>query len=413
MQDALKAALADKNLPDVWLESGADLKARVKDGYLYPISDFPDYPDLVKTFPQPKVDFVPGSNIIDGKTYAAPFEARGGMWNMLYINTKVFKDAGIVDDKGEAKIPQTLDEMEADCQKIKEAANGAYCFASPFSEFLGALFPRWWGTRSGGPFDGTDPQTGKSLYGQNKVYNRILEFIATGRDQGWIHPQSASANDEAIRALFAEGEVGIIPGGAWNLNGWQQTLPDFKDYVPAAPPLINTDKQLGWYDSGHGGAFLLIGSTTKHPQEAWKLFKWIHSKEAGRRWVESGNGTSIWPENNDPKIMPPLLATYYQITTENSRAQPFTTKPKDMDKVVFGDTKPNEVAILQGVFAGQITDIDKALKELGAAKDKMREQAFEDARKAGAKNVGFEYLAVAKQFPGWDPSAGKDFVPQD
>ncbi|NJM07642.1 extracellular solute-binding protein [Candidatus Gracilibacteria bacterium] len=297
-------------------------------------------------------------------------------------------------------------------ETIKETSGGSvYGFASPFSEFLGAFFPWWWGTRSGAAFDGTDPLTGKSIYGQTPVFNRILEFIVQGRDNGWIHPQSASANDEAIRALFAEGEVAIIPGGNWNLNGWQQTHPDFKDYKPFAPPLINTDTQLGWYGATPGGAYLRIGATTRYPEAAWALFKHIHSKEASRRYVEDGNGTSIWPENNDPALMgTPAQQEYFEINTANTRLNPFRYNP-DMAAIAFPPSQPDEAATLQGVFSGQLTDIDAALKELGAAKDASREQAFADARAAGAQNVGFEYLAVQVQFPDYDPTSGEDYIP--
>jgi ABC-type glycerol-3-phosphate transport system substrate-binding protein len=414
IDDALKAAFQDKSLPDLWPNGGADLKKQVAEGWLTPISDFPDYQEFVNSFPRPKVDFVNGSNILGGKTYGAPFEARGGMWNLLYVNTRVFKDAGIVDDKGEAKVPQTLDEMIDACRQIKDKSGGqVFGFASPFSEFLGAFFPWWWGVRSGAPFDGSDPKTGKSIYGQNKVFNRILEFVALGRDEGWIHPQSASGNDESIRALFAEGEVGIIPGGSWNMNGWKDTHPDFKEYRPFPPPLIETEQQRGWYDAGHGGNFLAISSSTRQTEAAWKLFKWLQSKEASRRWVESGNGSSLWPENNDPRLMgSPQQQEYFQLNTAQSRVAPYKTEPNpDMDKVAFPASKPDEVAILQGVFSGQISDVDAALKELGAAKDQAREQGFADAKKAGATNVGFEYLALGVQFPNYDPSSGKDFEP--
>jgi ABC-type glycerol-3-phosphate transport system substrate-binding protein len=223
---------------------------------------------------------------------------------------------------------------------------------------------------------------------------------------------SASANDEAIRALFAEGEAGIIPNGAWAINGWEQTHPDFKDYRPIAPPLINTDKQLGWYLASPGGSFVRLSSQTKHPEEAWKLFKWFQSKDAARRYVESGNGASIWLELNDPAYMKPIAYEAYKINADNTRVGPYQPNP-DMEKVNFTDIKPSEQAVLQGVFAGQITDIDAALQELATARDKMKEQAFADAKAAGAEKVGFEYLALQTQFPDWDPTAGKDYEPQE
>ncbi|MEM8533775.1 MAG: extracellular solute-binding protein [Chloroflexota bacterium] len=413
IDDSLNAALADESLPDLWIGGGPFLAEAVAEGWVSPISDFDDYDEFVQTFPNPEIDFFQGQNIFDGQTYGAPFQARSAMWNFLYANTAVLKEYGLVDDNGEALIPQTLDQLAEYAQTVTQESGGSvFGFAVATSEFNGAFWPWWWGFRSGAHFEPFNPQTGKSGYTDSNIWNRILEFFVQSREQAWIHPQSATGNDEVIRALFAEGEVAFIPNGGWAIAGWEQTHPDFTDYRPFAPPLIDTDTQLGWYRATPGGSFLRISSQTEQPEASWRLFKWFHSKETSQRWVESGNGTSIWPENNDPQYMGKIQQQqFFEIDTANTRVGPDIPKmTPDMQQVTFGDSRPNEVAVLQGVFTGQITDIDAALDELASAKDAMREQAFEDARNAGNTDVGFEYFAWGVQYPDWDPTKGEDYI---
>src|SRR5205823_6988115 len=121
-------ALAQRggNGPDVFLiPQKPGFSEIVANGWLADLAQFPDYPAFVKTFPQPDYDFVEGANVIGGKTYSAPFTSPAeAMWNQLWFNTKVFKDAGIVDAAGNASPPQTLDELLDRARTIQQRSNG-------------------------------------------------------------------------------------------------------------------------------------------------------------------------------------------------------------------------------------------------------------------------------------------------
>jgi ABC-type glycerol-3-phosphate transport system substrate-binding protein len=76
-------------------------------------SDFFTTPiDLVAKYPQ-------GS----GKLYTVPYLTFS---LILAYNTKMFKDAGVVDAKGEAKPPKTLSEFVAACKKLTNPAKNLY-----------------------------------------------------------------------------------------------------------------------------------------------------------------------------------------------------------------------------------------------------------------------------------------------
>ena len=99
-------------------------------------------------------------------------------------------------------------------------------------------------------------------------------------------------------------ECGAEPiGGAWVQSGWKKTHPTFDDYVVARIPSKSGDPESYFYRSP-GGISWAVSSTTKHPQEAWEWFKWLHSREAAARWVKDGNGLRVSPDVNKQEYAP-------------------------------------------------------------------------------------------------------------
>jgi len=55
----------------------------------------------------PEGTFHEGNNVFNGKLYSAPISG-AAPWLQLYINNKVFRDAGLVNSDGSVKIPAPL-----------------------------------------------------------------------------------------------------------------------------------------------------------------------------------------------------------------------------------------------------------------------------------------------------------------
>jgi hypothetical protein len=117
--------------------------------------------------------------------------------------------------------------------------------------------------------------------------------------------------------------------------------------------------------------------------------------------LKSGNGTSIFPQANKPDLLDdPVQRQLLVLGPKFSRVgpQPVLRNP-DVGKVQPKKINPELKQVVQGIYTGQITDLDQALKDLDAAKQKSLEQAIADAKTAGAKVSLEDYI-----FPDWDPT---------
>ncbi|MES2202133.1 MAG: extracellular solute-binding protein [candidate division FCPU426 bacterium] len=399
-------ALAQKSgeSPDTFVVPGRPtFPELVANGWLLPLNGFEDYKDFEKQFP-PNC-FVEGVNVIKGKTYSVAQNVNIPFLQ-LWINTKVFRDAGLVTASGAIKEPKTLDEVLAFSRQIKKSSNGTI-FGLGYSgkhDPLSWFF--WMNQFSGFPQEafGLNYKTGKYEFAKHESVKIIANTLLTMRKEGLVLPQAASVDDETARVLFAQGKYGMLVNGSWVINGWKQTNPEFKDYTVVPLPLVGVDKIKGYFYYGPGGASVGISPLSKHPKEAWLWFKWQQSKEASLRWVKSGNGPSIYKEFNTPENLnsDAMARVVAMVKLGRIGPQPGIRNP-DTALVKIPNVKPDEAGILEGYLTGQITDLQAALVDLDARKQAAFEQAVEDAKKAGAKVSTADWV-----FSDWDMS--KDYV---
>jgi ABC-type glycerol-3-phosphate transport system substrate-binding protein len=97
----------------------------------------------------------------------------GTMWYQMWINTKVFRDAGIVDSSGNVKIPETAEDVLAAAAQIRSTSNGkVYGWGLGGKEDFPWALQSQIGQLSGVyGYDGIDNRTGKFTYSTNPVYN--------------------------------------------------------------------------------------------------------------------------------------------------------------------------------------------------------------------------------------------------
>jgi len=398
MDQALPLAFAEGKLPDFYM-GGPPLTEQYNTGQwlAYDLSSFVDFPEFKNSFPNPEIDFVEGKNVFDGKCYTAPREARNAWWNQVFINLDLFDKYGIT------RLPDTDEEFLDAARKVTKDSGGvAYGYANGFATGWMNMLIEWQGARSFA-VGGLDWRTHEYVYSKNPHYAGILEMLATLREEGLILPEASSIDDEGMRAMFADGKVAMINGGMWNVNGWKQTHPDFSHYT-IIPPLILGDKQEYTYYTGPGqtGEPFYLGSTTRHPNEAWAWYKWLHTLESGIRWVKSGNGLSIFPEANDPKyITDQVWKDYVVWMPKLNRVGPSPeVRNPNTGKLNVAGPEPNFAAITGGVYAGEISvsQLPEVLAELDRQLTENFAIALEDAQKAGV-DVKFEDFV----FPDWDP----------
>lgn len=410
-EDLFSLAQRDGSGPDVFLiPNKPSFQEQAANGWLADLSLFAGYQEFVARFPNPRQQFIPGVNIIEGQTLSAPFGSpAGAMWNQLWINTKVFKDAGLVDDQGEARAPTTIAEMLEFARTINAKSNGSvYGYGVSLNAWTVSMTYHL-AQLSGGDADrgGLDYRSGTYRYSSIPAYQTALETLLTMRDEGLIIPDSASVDDEAMRVLFAQHAFGMMINGNWVINGWKETNPDFSEFMLAPMPLIGATAPSSYYYAQPGGKQFGISTNARDSEAAWAWLQWLYSPEAGERWVQSGNGMSIFPQANKPEYADtPAMREYFRLSPQYVRfgPQPGLRNP-DAAQVKLPAVKPDESEIVRGLFTGQLTDAAQVLRDLDAAKQQALETAIADAQAAGAKVSIDDFI-----FADWDPT--KDYVNQ-
>ena len=147
----LTARLAAHDIPTIAVMHAAQLSDFVRARVVQPIGD-----DLKAAGIDP-ADFTPNARTavtIDNNVYAMPWDTHSWLW---HFNVNLFKQAGLVDDKGAPIVPKTVDEMLAQAKTIQEKtgkpyivmattgsgdeANGARGFYSWLYDQDGTIFP--------------------------------------------------------------------------------------------------------------------------------------------------------------------------------------------------------------------------------------------------------------------------------
>lgn len=407
--DLFTLAQKGGDAPDVFMIPQTPAFEEVVDnGWLADLSQFSDFAAFKSNFPAPEINFAEGTNTINGKTYSAPFsKSDDAMWLQLWVNTKVFKDAGLVDGSGNVQLPETAEDMLAAARTIKEKSGGqvyGYGFGGT-TDTLGWTF--WSAQLSGGNNNdgGLDYRTGKFNFSTSPAFKNALETLTTLRDEQLILPDSASVDDEAIRVLFAQHKFGMLLGGSWMINGWKKTNPEFTEFTPTHVPFYTGDGPESYFYTGPGGSSYAVSAGSKNAEAAWTWLKWLYSPEAGERWVKAGNGLSVFTEANKPEyLQTDAEKRLLELGPQFSRVAPNSrVRNPEVSAVAPAAVKPGETDIAKGVLTGQITDIDAALKEFDAAKQASLEQAIADAQAAGAKVSIDDFI-----FADWDPT--KDYI---
>lgn len=382
LQLAMKAGTS----PDVLLiPSTPQLVEQVDQKWLKPLNQWATE-KWQGTFPAES--FAEGSNIFQGKVYTAPYDGPAP-WLQLYVNNKLFKSAGLVDAKGNVKVPTTWAEVRVAAQAIGKAGHGDV-FGWGFGDKQKTVLP--WQLMmcqtSGAPDaqGGLDLRTGNYTWAANPVFLDWITFFMGMKQDGSITPQAMSIDDETARVYFASGKFAMLIGGVWNQSGWAKTNPDFTDYSVVGLP-HEESKPTSYFYTSPGGVGFGVSDQTKLSDDAWQWFSWLNSKDAAVRWVQAGQGLRIFPDANKveyAKTAP--YREYMKVALEGVRMAPSPgLVHPTMDQVKPQQTLPDIQGILEGIYTGQIKDWKGALLDLQTRENAALAAAIKDAQARGVK----------------------------
>lgn len=243
----LLAALSGGKVPDVVNLTPFLIPKFVKSGALASIDDIK--PGLKDQFVEAFWD----AGVVGGKPYGIPFY---GSVPGVFINTKIFKDAGLDPNKPPADWKQVVEYSRIIKEKTGIAGN-----MQTIDNFAD----------SGNPIDILARRGVKILNadGTKAAFNspegeKVLAEFADMYKKGEMHPDSLTGNIMDAAARFAEGKVAMIFPGPWLLR-WlkDNTSPETFQQFKVFPGIVG--------EEGHLNSFLqtfVIPKKSKHPQEA-------------------------------------------------------------------------------------------------------------------------------------------------
>jgi len=231
----------------------------------------------------------------DEVIYRDPLTGQSGVYGvpdsvddrMLYYNKDLLKRAGFVDGKGEARPPQTWEELEQMAVKLTERDAGGRIVRLGFAPNFGNAWLYMYGFLNGGRFmspDGRrctldDPRIVQALAWMTHIYDELggAEAVSAFESQ-------ASSND---LDPFVMGRVAMKIDGYWILNTLTQYGQDM-NYGIALPPMPKAElaagrRPISWV-SGWSHA---IPSTARNKEGAWELLRFLCTERAQRIIAES------------------------------------------------------------------------------------------------------------------------------
>ena len=230
--DELKIALQQGKEPD--LIGCYSLKEMAENGYIASIDDIPEIADTVAKNNDVRRE---GTNVYDGKMYLAAVSSQ--VYGLAY-NKDMFKAAGIVDENGEAKPPETLEELREDAKLL----------TNPDKREYGIVFPGKWGgwydydigMTSGGVTgtSGYNYETGEYDYNAQKP---MLELVMQLKNDGSIYPGMEGLDNDPARARFAEGNIGMKFAVSWDVGVWNDQFVAKCDWGIAPLPSLSIDEK--------------------------------------------------------------------------------------------------------------------------------------------------------------------------
>ncbi len=243
MTQQLEVAMQNGTEPDIF--SGGTLSKLAEQDKIVALEDIPELAEMLEKNGEVKAD---GWNTYNGKTY---FLAASAQLYGLAYNKDMFKAAGIVDEKGDAKPPTTIAEMLEDAKKLTNPDKQEYGFIAPVK------WGGWYGCEIQAPAQGSsgmqdgvyDVKTGTYDYSGVKP---IAEAFMQMKKDGSLYPGAESMDNDPARARFAEGNIGMKMAVSWDVGVWNDQFPTKCDWGIAPIPVADENnaykqvKSAGW-----------------------------------------------------------------------------------------------------------------------------------------------------------------------
>lgn len=220
----------------------------------------------------------------ENKIYTVPYNITT---NGLIYNKDMFKKAGIVDENGEAKPPETLEELREDAKKL----------TNPDKQEYGIIFPAkwdgWYGldinnvaSVSSGFINGYNSATGRYEYDEMADIMKIYVGI---KEDGSCFPGAEGIDNDPARAKFSMGKIGMKFAGSYDYGVLTEQFPAICDWGVA--PLPRLERSERHMLCGNVGGAYFINSNLKNKlsdDRIMLVYRFMTDKEMLREAYKAG-----------------------------------------------------------------------------------------------------------------------------
>ncbi len=270
--------------PDVFHLHAYSLKSFIEKGYLYDITPFIEAEEgvyggdfLTPWFPQ-TLELMQD----EGTYYALPGDF---MSMVLFYNKNLFEEAGLDPNTP----PATWDEFVDYAKKLTRDRDGDGQIDTWGFGTIGAIDPGF-ELRStpilfshGGDY--LTPDNKCAALNSAEAKEAFKFFIELGTVHGVIPPGVTAQNPGTVREQMANEQIAMLLGSGWTPPIVDTNNPDLGalEVLEAAPVPVKAGLETEFTTTAWLSAWG-INPNTKHPEEAWKLLKFITSKPMEEKW---------------------------------------------------------------------------------------------------------------------------------
>jgi len=353
--NVLNMALQNDDAAELF-KSNNDVRDLVEKGNLMPLENLPGMESFLKGY---EGYLVEGTNVVEGKTYHVPFQTT--TVGLIY-NKDMFKAAGIVDENGEAKAPETWAEMREVAKKLTDASKKQYGFAFPmkWSSVFNWDLRKAWGASLQNATSVFNYSTGKYDY---KPFKAAMEWLLAVKEDGSCFPGAEGLDNDAARAQFAEGRVGMMIGASWDVGVFNEQFVAKCDWGVAKVPVENADKR--YKGEMSAGPLLAVNAKIDEDmtEKVAKVYQWFNSDDFLKELFEAGKVVPYKPEIIANASLENAQKGWKEFAAlvDYSMALPITPKIKlngDSEYIVFSKIWSGSVSVDEG-----LADIEKRSNE--------------------------------------------------
>jgi multiple sugar transport system substrate-binding protein len=271
--EAIKTACQAGDAPDLF-RPNIEVQDYVDAGFLIPISDLPGSEAFLGQY---EGRLVPNEHIFNGKVITLPYNL---MTVKFIINQDLFDKNGIKD------YPHTWEEARRYAKIITDNGGGReYGFVFGMkNNWVAQVYMTYLIAQSVGHagFDNS------ALQFRFSDMLPALDAVMGMFQDGSVLPGAAGFDADQMRAQFAEGRVGMIPGASFDVGVYNTQFPAKCNWKVIPVPIISTTGTK-YKEFADGMTLLGVGaSAKKHPQKTLEVLKYFYSDECMAEMYEEG-----------------------------------------------------------------------------------------------------------------------------